>query len=385
MAFTKFLWFFQIAPSFLKEHNFDENNWGELAEAGPWGTGAFKLVEGSNRLGRQSDRLVLEAYDRYWDRRFPKVSKIIFDNTLRDNREEAMRLCRETEGNVDIVSFIRPLDTLKVAESPFARVLKNKAPTVLGSTFNQRRANSKWRDVRLRKAVNYAINREELLKYAARGNAYNVEGFPIPPGAFGFDPTCPPAVYDPAKAKSLIAEAGYPNGFDVKIITLEAWKLEAKIISSMLGRVGLNAKVEILTLSEFFRKYFISFLDNPPEEQEWDFTIGFIADFFGHTAASFLNYGLLEDSHARWIEYDSKFEEMWKDIAQTVDSGAQEEKIRHIVHYLYDRAYDLTIYSPLLLYAVNKEVSFVPQKSYWLRFKETSVTGNHWSIRGKNN
>jgi hypothetical protein len=47
-------------------------------------------------------------------------------------------------------------------------------------------------------------------------------------------------------------------------------------------------------------------------------------------------------------------------------------------------ACDLFIYSPLSLYAVNKEVDFVPQKSVFLRLKETSVTDKHWSIRGKN-
>lgn len=385
MAFSKFLWFFQIAPSFLKEHNFAEKNWGELPEPGPWGTGPFKLVEGGNRLAKQTDRIVLDAYQRYWDRRYPKIQRAIFDNALRNNREEAMRRCREAEGDVDVVSFIRPLDTLKVAKSPFARVIKSRASTILAGMFNQRKANSKWRDIRLRKAVNYAVNRRELWKYAAKGNAYNVEGFPVPPGAFGSDPSWPKAVYDVAKAKSLIADAGYPNGFDMTIITLEAHKLEAKIMSSMLERIGLNVKVEIVTLSEFFQKFFVSFLDKPPEEQEWDFEIGFLADVFGHTAATFLNYGFLEESDTRWIEYDSKFEKMWKDMAQTVDSGAQEEKIRHIVHYLYDRTYDLTIYSPLLLYAVNKEVNFVPQKSYWLRLKESSVTENHWSIRGKSN
>jgi hypothetical protein len=75
---------------------------------------------------------------------------------------------------------------------------------------------------------------------------------------------------------------------------------------------------------------------------------------------------------------------MWKDVARTVDTKAQEEKIREIAEYLHVRAYTLNIYSPLSLYAVNKEVNFVPQKYQWLRLKETSVTDNHWSIRGEN-
>ena len=132
----------------------------------------------------------------------------------------------------------------------------------------------------MRKAVSYAINRRELWKYAAKGNAYNLEGFPVPPGAFGFDPSLPPVTYDARKAKSLIAEAGYHHGFDMTVVTYEAWKLEAKIICSMLERAGLKAKMEIYTFPELFRKYYIPILDKPPEEQEWDFLITFGANWF---------------------------------------------------------------------------------------------------------
>ena len=70
-------------------------------------------------------------------------------------------------------------------------------------------------------------------------------------------------------------------------------------------------------------------------------------------------------------------------MARTVDTKAQEEKIRQMVQYIHDRAYALNIYSPLSLYAVNKEVNFVPQKYQWLRLMETSVTDNHWSVRAQ--
>ena len=85
----------------------------------------------------------------------------------------------------------------------------------------------------------------------------------------------------------------------------------------------------------------------------------------------------------RWIEYDPVYEEMWKDMARTVDTDAQEEKIRQIAEYVYDRAYGVFIYSPLTLYAVNKEVNFVPQKFQHMRLKETSVTDKHWSLRAE--
>jgi peptide/nickel transport system substrate-binding protein len=384
LVFVKFLWFPQIAPLFFAEHKFDEKNWGYLPEAGPWGTGSFKFVEGSLRYGKHSNRLVLEAYEGYWDRRYPKVKRVIFDNTLIGDRKEAMRLCRETEGAVDIVTRIRPLDTLKVAESHFGKVVKSKDVAFLRGVFNQRKKDSKWRDIRLRKALNYAVNRKELWKHAARGNAYNLEGF-IPPGAYGHNPKLTPYTYDTTMARSLLAEAGYPNGFEVLIITQEAWRLETQIIKTMLERIGLKVRFDVLTFPELWRKYYIPILDKPPDEQDWDIAIAHYADWYGHTGASFLTWDFTEDSEMRWIEYDPVYEKMWKEMARTVDPEAQEERIRRMVQYVYDRGYLLFIYSPLSLYAVNKEVNFVPYKEdSSLRLKETSVTDNHWSVRGKN-
>jgi len=210
IALAKFAAFFQVAPLFHGKHKFNDGDWGSFTEAGPWGTGPFRLVEGGTAWGKLGDRVVLEAYEKYWDPRYPKVKTVIFENALLKDGEEATRLCRETEGKVDIVSFIRPMDTLKVAASPFARVVKSKDSTQTHSGINQRKEGSKWRDIRLRKALNYAINREELLEYGVKGNAFNLGGH-IPPGARGHNPNLNLYTYDTTKAKALLAEAGYPD------------------------------------------------------------------------------------------------------------------------------------------------------------------------------
>jgi peptide/nickel transport system substrate-binding protein len=384
LAFVKFRWFFQAAPAFLANHEVPEKNWLYLPEAGPWGTGPFKFVEGKLGFGKRTERFVLEAYEGYWDRRYPKVQKVIFDNSLIGNRSEAVRLCCDEEGKVDIVSFVRPLDTLRVAESRFAQVMKSRDDTALACFFNERKEDSKWRDVRLRKAINYAINRRELWEYVARGNAFNLGGY-IPPGAFGHDPNLVLYTYDTDKAKALLKEAGYPEGFEMEVITYEAWKLEAQIIAKMLERIGLRVTVNVYPRPQYLKKTYIPLLDKPPEQQDWD--IGFFnwQDYYGHIAAIFLSLGFLEESHYRWMEYDPIYEAMWKDMTITIEPQMHEEKVRNLGKYLYERAHLLFIYSPMLLYATNKEVNFVPQKFGYLRLKETSVTENHWSVRSKGN
>jgi peptide/nickel transport system substrate-binding protein len=383
LALFKIARFFLFAPAYFQANRFEEYNWGYLKEAGPWGTGPFELVEGGVLYAKPGRRIVLRAFNRYWDRQYPKLKEVIFDNDRIGDRDEAVRLCREEEGYVDIVSYIRPLDTLKVAESFFAKVVKSHDDGLLWGVFNQRKRGSKWRDIRLRKAVNYAINREELRKYAAKGSAYNLQGY-IPQkdrdGALGIEPYS----YDTERARSLIAEAGYPKGFELEMISYEALKLESQIISRMLERIGLKVQLEIHTLPAMMRKFYSPLLDKPPKEQSWDIMIGFSANTYGHIGMSFLHF-FIEGDPYRWAVVDPRCEAMWDGMIDTVDLEAQKEKARQMARYVYERAYSPFIYSPMTLYAVNKEVNFIPQKSLFLRLKETSVTENHWSIRGKNN
>jgi peptide/nickel transport system substrate-binding protein len=116
IAIAKFGGFILTAPEFFGKHKFSEGNWGYLPELGPWGTGPFQLVEGGAAFGSLGDRAVIEAYNKYWDPQYPKVKTVIFENTLMKDVEETTRLCRETEGTIDIVTYIRALDTPGSAE-----------------------------------------------------------------------------------------------------------------------------------------------------------------------------------------------------------------------------------------------------------------------------
>ena len=382
---VKFWFFYMIAPSYFRQNQFDEKQWGYLREAGPWGTGPFRLVKGSCLLGKPSDEQILEAYEDYWDRKYPKLKRVIFDNSMQTEKAEAMRRCMEKEGQMDIVSNIRPLDTLKVAESSYANVVKSKDISVYLGWLNLRKTNSILNDLRIRKALNYAINREELWQYGAKGNAYNLGGY-IPKGGSGHNPNLNLYVYDTHKARSLLTEAGYPDGFELRIIARLGDELLGQIITRMLQRIGLEVRIDYLKWPiEIHSRTYVPLLAKPPEQQDWDIFLCYWGDAYGHPGANILPYPFLEDSNMRWIKYDLEYEKMFEEMATTVDREVQERKMQEMAQYVYDKAYLLFIYSPLTLYAVNKEVNFVPQKGIWMRMKETSVTENHWSIRGKNN
>jgi ABC-type oligopeptide transport system substrate-binding subunit len=97
-------------------------------------------VEGVTTFEKRSERIVLEANTDYWDHeQFPRVHRIVFDNTL--SLKEALERVKTGEGQVDLVNELRPLETLRVAESLFAKVVKWRGSlvTVFGQ-FNMRQA-----------------------------------------------------------------------------------------------------------------------------------------------------------------------------------------------------------------------------------------------------
>src|SRR5207237_10268216 len=155
-----------------------------------------------------------------WDpTRVPRLKRMVCDNTL--GQKEAVERVKTAEGQVDLVSELSPLETLRVAESPFGTVVKNRGAliTVFGF-FNMRKAGSPWRDLRLRQAVNLAINREDLIRYAAKENGEIIPAL-VPRQGFGYDSDLPAYPFDPGQARQLLRDTGYPTGPAVTLIASE--------------------------------------------------------------------------------------------------------------------------------------------------------------------
>src|SRR5207245_9300163 len=133
------------------------------------GTCPHQLLEVFPLPDKRADPVVLEANLEYWDTtRWPRLHRMVFDNTL--EQHEAVELVKTGEGRVDLVSELSPLETLRVAESPFAKVVKNRDNMgFLFGQLNMLKAGSHWRDVRLREAVNRDIHRDTLIRCAAKG------------------------------------------------------------------------------------------------------------------------------------------------------------------------------------------------------------------------
>jgi peptide/nickel transport system substrate-binding protein len=336
-------------------------------------------VEGFSTPGQRSDRVVLEANTDYWDPdRLPRLKRIIFDNTM--SQQEAVELVKTTEGRVDLVTELSPLETLRVAQSSFARVVKKRGSltTVFGQ-FNLRKRESPWHDLRLRQAVNVAINRAHLIRYATKGNGEIIPAL-LPPEAFGYDPTLAPYPFEPGKARDLLRDAGYPSGLSVSLIAPEDLAVQATVVSKMLEQVGFTVTLDILNSALYPRKTVLTELDQPAEQQPWD--IALIRQNGWMNFPAFQLYHLFALGGANdWGSAQPALQRLYMHVLDTVDREQQGQLLQQMERYTHAHALFLFLYNPIQLYAVNKAVAFVPYQTGILNFTETSVTGEHWSVR----
>ena len=337
-------------------------------------------MEGFSLPDKRSDQVILEANTDYWDQtRFPRVQRLIFDNTLQPH--DAVEVVKTGEGRVDLVTGLRPLDTLRVAESASATVVKNRGAlvTVFGM-FNMRKAGSPWHDIRLRQAVNVAINRDDLIRYATKGNGLVVPALVAGQG-FGYDTALAPYPFDPVKARHRQREAGYADGLSITLIASEALHVQATVVSKMLEQAGFTVDLQVLDATAYNRKVFLSHLEQPPEQQAWDIALtSSVPDVMNFPVFQLYRAYALDGVYD-WIGEQPELRQLYEQVLGTVDRERQQALIRQIEQHTRDQAYFLFLYNPIQLYAANNAVHFVPYANGILNLSETSVTEQHWSVR----
>ena len=211
----------------------------------PVGAGPYRFVSFTPGI-----ELVMEAFDQYW-RKSPSVKRLIFKSVP----EESTRLAMLKRGEADIVYSVRGALAEELQRTP-GLTLK---PTILHGTqwvnfVDQWDPKSPWADKRVRMAANHAIDRKAINKAETLGFSRITAS--IIPHSFEFAWQPPLWSYDPAKAKKLLAEAGYPNGFNAGEYSVDsAYSSVVEAIVNYLGVVGITAKVRPLERAAFFSQF----------------------------------------------------------------------------------------------------------------------------------
>ena len=354
----------------------------------PVGTGPYMVEEelkNPDEVVNGETYAVLVANPNYWDQDRPKILKI---NFVQYSPREGLQAL--VEGRVDLVTSLIPKDTLKAEESPHSKVIKGRDDVRFTNAFLNLISphTLPLRDMRVRKALNYAVNKEELMRYAFKGNAMETRG--ILTEKSGVDLSdAEPYEWNIEKARELLKEAGYSKGLHMRVFCQEKDYLIAKFLQRFFSM--LQIETEIIGVQwEWMVKHVV--YPNTREDFSWDDEDWWICVDSEPSYIPEVMGGQLEFTYRFGAPFQcvsdyliEPLNRMYREILKTQDADRRFQIYKKANDYIADQAFSVFTMATLGLYGVNEELDFVPHVSQYLYLDYSSVTDKHWSIRDKKN
>src|SRR6059036_395228 len=208
----------------------------------PIGAGPYRYVSQTPGV-----EVVLEAYTAHW-RRVPSVKRLVMKSVADGNTRVAMLKTGET----DVAYALDGPDAENVKRDPRLTLLASRHASIFWIEFaEQWDPKSPWADKRLRLAVNHAIDRKAINDAACLG--FCPPAGVIVPRVMDFALQVEPPAYDPAKARQLLAEAGYPNGIDAgDLVPIPPFFTMGEAMVNYLNAVGIRVKMRQMERATFY-------------------------------------------------------------------------------------------------------------------------------------
>jgi peptide/nickel transport system substrate-binding protein len=301
----------------------------------PIGAGPYRFVSFTPGV-----ELVMESFDQYW-RKTPSVKRLVF----RVIPDEATRLAALKRGEVDIAYSIRGELAEELQRTP-GLTLK---PTVIQSPFwlyfpDQWDPKSPWHDRRVRQAANLAIDRAGANQALTLGHSH-VTGSVIP-DTFDFFWAPPAPVHDPARARRLLAEAGYPNGFDAgEYVCDTSYANLGEAVVNDLGGVGIRLQMRTLERAGFWRAY---------ADKKYHGVVQTASGAFGNAATRLENFAVTGGVYVygTYADVDGLFQEQ----AAEPDRKKRQALLTKLQQLVHDKAMFAPIWQLAFLNGVGPRV-----------------------------
>jgi len=212
-------------------------------DSAPIGTGPFKFVRWD-----RGNQVVLERNDDYWQGP-AAVKRVVF----RFISSPASRATTLLGGDADLIAD-PPLTAMDQIESNPATRLGIATGTRVMFVGLDTRQDSPLQDVRVRLALNYAVDKQAIIENLLYGLAEETVAMTTSTD-LGFNPDLDPYPYDPARARQLLIDAGYPNGFEISMDTLNGRYINdkevAQAIAGFLSEIGITVNINVLEFGAF--------------------------------------------------------------------------------------------------------------------------------------
>ncbi|RMF93939.1 MAG: hypothetical protein D6736_00925 [Nitrospinota bacterium] len=322
----------------------------------PMGTGPYKFVSWT-----KGERIVLKANEDYWGK-VPAIKNLI----IRIIPESATRVAELLAGGVDLIRNVEPDQIPVIEASPNARISATK---ILRLAFLQmdgdgRAGPTPFQNIDVRRALNYAIDREAIVKQILRG--YGVPVYtPVTPLHFGYDPTIEnPYSYNPQKAKELLAKAGYKDGIDVDYYIYGDRQVNEAIVG-YLKKVGIRAHIK-------------SYIENPSVMTKLR-RAGKIKDIGSFTWGSYsifdadaILYDWFHSTASNTYNTDPQMDKWLDEARSTLDAQKRKELYGKLIRFILDKAYWFPIYERYAINGVNSELNYETESDEIVRIYNAS-------------
>jgi len=208
----------------------------------PVGLGPYKFVSQTPGI-----ELVMEAFEGYW-RKVPQVKRLVYKSVP----EATTRMAMLKKGEVDVAYLLDAPMAEEVRRTPTLKLAFSGGIGVFFlDFFDQWDPRSPWHDRRVRLAASYAVDRRTLSEAETLGASKPTGN--IVPRTFEFALPIEPDPYDPVKSKQLLAEAGYPNGFDAgDLHAYPPYVSTTEAVGGYLAAVGIRTRVRTMERAAFF-------------------------------------------------------------------------------------------------------------------------------------
>jgi peptide/nickel transport system substrate-binding protein len=301
----------------------------------PIGAGPYRVVSFTPGV-----ELVMEAFEGYW-RKVPSVKRLVF----RSMPDETTRAAALKAGDVDIVYLLSGPTAEEVKRSPGLRLAAAMPPGVVFLDLpEQWDPKSPWHDVRVRQAAGFALDRAGLNQAETLGLSRPTGG--LIPRVLDFARAYDPPAYDPARAKRLLAEAGYPNGFDAGDLTpFPPFFSLAEAIGNYLQAVGIRTRMRTMERATFLTSW---------REHKLRGVIMGLGAPAGNAATRIEVYATKGGIYSAGEV--PEIEALFQRQARELDRKKREGLLHQIQQIMYDRAMYVPIYELAFLWGVGPRV-----------------------------
>ena len=305
----------------------------DTLKSAPIGTGPFTVADWV-----RGDRIVLAKNKDYHVKGLPHLDKV----TFRFIPDPNSALAALKSGDIDVSAFgLGPENVVDLKKDPrFQVILGDTTNDVILAMNNSRKLYS---DKRVRLAITHAINKEEVLKGAMFGLG-RILGSNVDPLNPYFVDVSKRIPYDPGKAKKLLAEAGYPSGFDAVLRVSPQYYYTVRtgeVLVSQLAKVGIRVKIEQIEWGQWLSQVY--------KDANYDLTI------IGHAEPWDIGNYANPGYYFRWDNKD--FQALYRESEQTVDDKKRREQFARLQKMMADEAPVVWLYMHPRLVVTKKGVT----------------------------